>query len=517
MGAYPPQSYGGGGGGAGADTRGRTIVVAASNSIDTTLAPAAYRCDGVDDQVEINAAIVALGATGGTVILLEGTYNITASINLASNTTLMGEGAGTLLRIPNGHNADLAVISGNQVSNVLVAELRADGNKANQAAGNGQGVYFNTVTYSKIVNCWMENMNSGIGDLGEGIYLLDSDYITVANNTCVENEDCGICLEGSSYNTIEDNVSYNNDGEGIELYLAGNNGNAIVGNNCQSNGGSGIVLWGASDSNTIVGNISQDNTDHGVYFFTSAGVGPSYCTIAGNVTMGNGDTGIFLDRDCAHNLIDGNNCSTDLIGIHLYSSDNNTITGNNCSITQFYGIELTDSDNNTVTGNTCGGPIFVTGPDVGIGLFDSNYNLITGNTCNQNLYDGIHLEGSSYNNITGNTASENNQYGISIISSSSNNTIASNNIVGNSQQADDTYDGILIDTNSDYNTIQCNTVRHGGGAAQQKYGIDIAWNTCDGNLVIDNDLYNAGKTADYNDAGTNTIYHNNRNTGGWVP
>ena len=42
-----------------ADTRTSTIVVAASNSLDPTLAPLLYRCTGVADHVEMNAALVA--------------------------------------------------------------------------------------------------------------------------------------------------------------------------------------------------------------------------------------------------------------------------------------------------------------------------------------------------------------------------------------------------------------------------------------------------------------------------
>lgn len=37
------------------------------------------------------------------------------------------------------------------------------------------------------------------------------------------------------------------------------------------------------------------------------------------------------------------------------------------------------------------------------------------------------------------------------------------------------------------------------------------------NLVINNDLYQAGVTADNNDAGTGTIFRNNRLTTGWTP
>jgi hypothetical protein len=59
-------------------------------------------------------------------------------------------------------------------------------------------------------------------------------------------------------------------------------------------------------------------------------------------------------------------------------------------------------------------------------------------------------------------------------------------------------------------------VRHMGLTNQQKYGINITLPDCDNNLVHGNDLYQAGKTGDYNDAGTGTIYHNNRTTAGWV-
>ncbi|GAI09629.1 unnamed protein product, partial [marine sediment metagenome] len=90
-----------------------------------------------------------------------------------------------------------------------------------------------------------------------------------------------------------------------------------------------------------------------------------------------------------------------------------------------------------------------------------------------------------------------------------------NTIVGNSQDNDNTYDGISVGTNSSYNNIQGNTIRRGTGSNQQRYGICV-WDTCDYNLVINNDLYQAGKAGDNSDGGFGTIYHNNRTTAGWV-
>ena len=42
------------------DTRAVTIVVAAIDSVDPTLADAAYRCDGIVDEAQINTAIGVL-------------------------------------------------------------------------------------------------------------------------------------------------------------------------------------------------------------------------------------------------------------------------------------------------------------------------------------------------------------------------------------------------------------------------------------------------------------------------
>ncbi|MEN6514449.1 MAG: hypothetical protein ABFC82_10965, partial [Methanoculleus sp.] len=57
-----------------------TLVVAASDSTSTAKAQADYVCDGSNDQAEIQNAINALPAGGGTVQLTEGTFNCAGSI-----------------------------------------------------------------------------------------------------------------------------------------------------------------------------------------------------------------------------------------------------------------------------------------------------------------------------------------------------------------------------------------------------------------------------------------------------
>jgi parallel beta-helix repeat protein len=362
-----------------------SFVVAAYNSIDNENAD--FVCDGTDDQVEINAAIDSLPASGGSIYLREGIYFLSGNIVISkSNVALIGTGASTVLKIKDTKNADMYVIYASGRGNLLIQNLRIDGNKANQTSGTMYGIYFTSVENSKIIDCWVENLTSA------GIFF---DY--------------------------------------------------------------------SSNYNTVTGNTAQGNSENGIYLYNSS----NYNTVTGNTTQGNGWDGICLE----------------------YWSDYNTVTGNTTQGNGWDGICLEYwSDNNTVTGNTTQG----------------------------NGWDGICLEyWSNHNTVTGNTAQGNSENGIALLGSS-HNTVSGNTIHGNSQQANNVYDGIAIDDNSDYNNVQSNTVRRGTGANEQRYGINIASADCDSNLVINNDLYHAGVTADYNDVGTETIFRNNRLTSGWA-
>ena len=68
-----------------------TTIVAASDSSAADKAAAAYICDGVNDHVEIQAALNAL-PSGGVVLLSSGTYNCAGIIAPKAGSTLMGEG-----------------------------------------------------------------------------------------------------------------------------------------------------------------------------------------------------------------------------------------------------------------------------------------------------------------------------------------------------------------------------------------------------------------------------------------
>ncbi|MBA7641705.1 hypothetical protein ES703_49390 [subsurface metagenome] len=529
----------------GKTNRSATLVVAASDSMFPTGAD--YICDGTDDQVEIQAAIDALPATGGEVFLLEGTYYITASTVMPSNSSLIGSGAGTVLKIPDGHNANLDIIINSDTTggndHIVVRNLKLDGNKANNTAGEQYGTWFTKVAPSgttpgcKIVGCFAENFRNC------GIYIEYSKNSIISGNHCSNNGLAGhyegICLYECSNNTIAGNLCQGNEGEGIYIYSTSLN-NTISGNTCLGNN-NGIGLDVSTDNNTIAGNTCQGNSVSGIYIRASSGN-----AIAGNTCQGNSYHGICLD-----------------------ASLNNTATGNTCLGNGYQGILINSSSDNTISGNTCMGNTYN-----GINLAESSeYNTISGNTCSRNNESGICLHTSSNNTISGNLCQGNGRYGIVFVTAS-NNTISGNTLVENSQNDDIHDDNINLQTNSNYNLFTGNVCRKAsvsttltgdhnigvttitlastagfragggitfnpGGANEEtkvvatitdathltitlgltndhinaetvivprtRYGIYIWDANCIKNLLIGNDLYDAGSTANLNDGGTLTI------------
>ena len=74
-----------------------TFIVAANNSLHQHTAD--FICDGIDDQVEIQAAIDALPIINryksGKIVLLEGTFYISATIQIHGSLMIEGMGIDT--------------------------------------------------------------------------------------------------------------------------------------------------------------------------------------------------------------------------------------------------------------------------------------------------------------------------------------------------------------------------------------------------------------------------------------
>jgi len=238
-------------------SRGRsaTLIVAASNANARSKRGADYVCDGTADEVEINAAIMALGSVGGKVLLTEGTFNLNTAINITtSNVVLSGMGHNTLLKITgvgvngiyihNETNPDAVIQS------IIIEKLKIDGNKANQS-GTSHGIYIYTgVQYCFFDKLWITNCKTdGINILGGSGNLLmcscntitqckinncDHDLIHIESSHMTTISNCptldtagndGIYMGGDSASNsfrVTDVRITNISGKGVSLYNTSN-------------------------------------------------------------------------------------------------------------------------------------------------------------------------------------------------------------------------------------------------------------------------------------------------------
>lgn len=346
-----------------------------------------YLCDGVDDQEEINQAIQDLPADGGEIIILDGTYNIGARIDVnKNNVTIRGNGDATILkRMWNSSFAE-GVITLNIASNCKIENLQIDGNKSVYTSLSNYGIFLYFSNHNTVTDNVCNNNRRGIS-------LISSGDNIITGNTC-DNNGFGIYLDISSNNTITGNTCNNNDSTS-GIYLIDSNDNTITGNTCNNND-TGITL-ASSNNNTVTGNTFNSNYN-GIYLYSS-----NNSIITGNTCNNNSD-GIFLTESCDNNTITGNTCNNNNYGIALYASNNNTITGNTCN-NNSEGITLFSSNNNTIAGNTCirgtGQSSDYTSSQYTIHLSGSgnSYNLISSNNCmGKNVTIGGGTSNTSVNN-----------------------------------------------------------------------------------------------------------------------
>ncbi|PYR47179.1 MAG: hypothetical protein DMF95_17005, partial [Acidobacteria bacterium] len=107
-----------------------TLTVATCDSSESSKTRADFVGDCNGDQQEINAAIQALPPAGGTVLLMEGHYDIKAVSGTLggvlidrSYVTLEGVGLSTRLRLADGQNTNVIRIAGNGTTDIVVQHL----------------------------------------------------------------------------------------------------------------------------------------------------------------------------------------------------------------------------------------------------------------------------------------------------------------------------------------------------------------------------------------------------------
>jgi len=268
--------------------RAATYVVCSAGALDTVSCD--FLADGVDDHVEIQAAIDALPTTGGRVLLSEGVFSVAGSIDLSANLILEGQGFGTEIQQAAGANLH-NILSIVWAEGVTVRNLTVNGQKDLQTWGNGVGIR-----------------------LGDG-----ASYATVEHINLVDTRGRGISMYGNSSEVVVQNLRVERT-TGDAIYAG--QFNVQVLNNVVLDAGNGIMILQANGS-IVTGNVVRDSGRNGIELLNSKNV-----IVSNNLVKGSGYLGmVFTDSEgiaAANNRLTYN----DNNGIDCNNSKHVSITGN---------------------------------------------------------------------------------------------------------------------------------------------------------------------------------------------
>ena len=348
--------------------------------ITNTAGTGMFKCDGIDDHVQINQAI-KLAKENPTLysgVYLKGpfTYNISSPILVAG---LLEGDSTAVVKLVNNANWAAEVPMFKQyatgLSGITIRGFKIDGNRAGNTNVVSGKMYYNLIHLSNCSNINIYNMNltNNHGDglkltsctnvnyynniiylLGhDGIYAIYSDYVNAYNNTITCRTNSGLRAYNSNNVNFYDNdiTSEGSGGAGIEIQKEGTtNMNNI---NIYNNKIYGTVLAGiwAFASSSYIANTGLINIKNNVIYGTGT---KSSDPIAGGIVI-NG-----FNANIENNTIDG--CYNSGIGIRETYSPSAVITGtvtinirsNNITNTSGYGIKYTTLANHTIAqANNC--------------------------------------------------------------------------------------------------------------------------------------------------------------------
>lgn len=318
--------------------------VVGTSTAGWTAADCDYLCDGTADDVEINAAIQALPSTGGEIVILDGTYNITATILINKNNVVV-RGNGTSTKInknfvsDSSNNSNLIYIRSPYCT---VRDLLLDFNYTDTDYV-GSSTLFVSAKYCLVFNCVVINSRLAIraDNAAQDSCICNNTVINahygiafygyrqvVSNNILYDILDRGM-EDGSKYQTITDNVIYSEKAteESIGVYLTGEfsvfSGNLINGNFKRG-------MWITSRFCCISNNIIYNFSMYGIY--TNSGISNN---VSGNtVTRGSGTPSDYTDSQytiyavassASNNLFTGNN----IMGKNYVDNGTNNTWANN--------------------------------------------------------------------------------------------------------------------------------------------------------------------------------------------
>lgn len=305
---------------------GGTVLVAASNANAKVKAQADYVCDGIDDQVEILAAVDALSSTGGRVVFSEGLFNISANILITQpNIVLSGAGWSTVLRSVAADYIFLVL-----ADNVTGCNLTLDGNGI-----AGSGVTCVKSDFFSVYGCYVKNtLGNGISSRGSSLGA-PCRYVSIQNNfldNCVSSialdfENRFVVVSGNVINNghgaLAGGISVDalNGAFGTEyLVISGNHvdvdsiGIAVVNTHSCAITGNVVRCREGGPIGLLVAGLSRSVVSANVLYGPGSGVAVDMANAQDVLTTGNRvygwGTGIYLDANSRRDYIVGNHLTS---------------------------------------------------------------------------------------------------------------------------------------------------------------------------------------------------------------
>jgi hypothetical protein len=383
----------------------------------------------VDAVGEIQTAIDTIEAAGGgTVVILEGTYVLTAKLTIDSDNVHLRGSGGTILQSGASLAANTHAIEISSADNCTISDLEIDGNKANQSNAFRLIRVIGSSTNTLIENCKLYN------SLGIGLDIQGPSTFTTVRNLSVTGCSVGgqTATAGASDIIIADSLFQANTGDGFGTGAA-----RVKFSNCtfDANGSDGLSINGGGSDFVVDNCIATNNTADGFDITTTERYTLTNC--------------IANDNNV------GYNCSTDanngtIVNCVGYSNTTSGIAngGSGMHTLSIIGCDLTSNGH------------------IGINQGAGENIIVKGNNCSFNGQDGIRFDGVTYGIVSGNICAN------------------------NSQASATTYPGINIQ-NSDYVTIDGNYSFDNQASATQSRGIDADTSVTNilayGNRSFDND------------------------------
>jgi hypothetical protein len=284
-----------------------------------------FLCDGDNDQVEIQSAILNLAsATEKRVVeLTAGTFVLNDQLVLDSNMILKGAGREqTILILQNDANPfrQAGMLRGFHLNGFEISDLTINGNKAGQTSDLYAYLYGRFGFYCEVcINMVLRNMivtefyGYGLDPHGEPVNDVYSDGLIIENVISTNNGWDGMTIDKTLNTRITNSRCEGNGRHGINL-VTGTKYTVIENNVIINNG------W--NYKNTVVGNgiTVQDNESFGT----------GHSTIRNNLISLSGSRGIRIDTNCHDDFIQGNVIDGDNDCIYAKESINLRIDRNNC-------------------------------------------------------------------------------------------------------------------------------------------------------------------------------------------